>query len=129
MLYASEEAGDFDIYVTSYPKPGRVHKISKNGGREPRWNPAAPEIVYLHGNRMYAVHVTLSPEFHAGEPQLLFEGPFPDVPGLGFEITPDGKQFLMLENKDFFKPTATLTVVTDFLDELHRRFHREKDAK
>ncbi len=78
---------------------------------------------------MYAVDVTLSPEFHAGEPRLLFEGPFPDVPGLGFEITPDGKQFLMLENKDFSKPTTTLNVVTDFFEELRSRFPPGKDTR
>ena len=85
------------------------------------WNPRASEIVYLDENKMYAVDVTLGPEFRSGKPHLLFEGPFPDVPGLGFDITPDGQQFLMLENREFLKTTSTLTVVTDFFQELRRR--------
>lgn len=129
MLYASEESGNYEIYVTSYPKPGAVYPISKNGGREPRWNPRGGEIVYLNGTKMYTVDVTLSPEFRAAEPQLLFDGPFPDVPGLGFDITADGKQFLMLENRDFLKPTTTLTVVTGFFDELRNRVPSGKTGK
>ena len=85
------------------------------------WNPGAPGIVYRAGRQMYAVDVTLGPEFRAGEPRLLYDGPYPDVSGFGFDITSDGKQFLRLENKDFMKPSTTLTVVTDFFDELRRR--------
>ncbi len=121
MLYASDESGKYEICVTTYPKPGAVYRVSRNGGLEPRWNPAGPEIVYLAGSQMYAVDVSFDPEFRAGEPRLLFEGAFPNVPGLGYDITPDGREFLMLENKDFLKPSTTLTVVTNFFDELRRR--------
>jgi serine/threonine protein kinase/Tol biopolymer transport system component len=121
MLYNSDHSGRYEIYVTSYPKPGAPHQVSRNGGREPLWNPKAPEIVYLDGNRTYAVDVTLGPEFRAGEPRLLFEGPYPDMPGLGYDISSDGKQFLMLESKDFSKTSTTLTVITGFFDELRRR--------
>jgi hypothetical protein len=121
MLYNSDQSGRYEIYVTSYPKPGAIHQVSRNGGREPLWNPKAPEIVYADGNRMYAVNVTLGPEFRAGEPRLLFEGPYPDMPGLGYDISPDGQRFLMLESKDFSKASTTLTVITSFFDELRRR--------
>jgi len=121
MLYASDRSGRYEIYVTTYPKPGAIHQISANGGREPLWNPSAAEILYVEGMRMYAVDVTLGPVFRAGEPRLLFEGPYPDVPGLGYDIAPDGRRFLMLANEDILKPSATLTVVTNFFDELRRR--------
>jgi len=84
------------------------------------WNLSAPEIVYRSGRQMYAVNVTLKPEFRAGEARLLYEGPYPDVPGFGFDITSDGQHFLRLANEDFLKPTASLTVITNFFDELRR---------
>jgi dipeptidyl aminopeptidase/acylaminoacyl peptidase len=121
MLYNSDQSGRYEVYVTSYPQPGAIHQISRNGGREPLWNPKAPEIVFEDGNQMYAVDVTLGPEFRAGEPRLLFEGPYPDMPGLGYDISSDGKQFLLLESKDFSKTSTTLTVITSFFDELRRR--------
>ncbi len=121
MLYASDQSGRWEIYVTSYPKLGATHQISRNGGHKPIWNPSAPEILYRWGSQVYAVEVTLGSEFRAGEPRLLFEGAYPTVPGFDFDITPDGKQFIMLENKDFIRPTKNLTVITNFFDELRRR--------
>jgi hypothetical protein len=121
MLYASDQSGRWEIYVTSYPKPGATYQISRSGGHKPLWNPNAPEILYRFGTKVYAVDVSFGSEFRAGEPRLLFEGPYPNVPGFDFDITPDGQQFLMLENKDFLTPSTTLTVITNFFDELRRR--------
>lgn len=121
MLYSSDESGRHEVYVTSYPDPGAIHRITRDGGREPVWNPSAPEILYLQGRQMYSVKVTLSPDFRSDPPQLLFEGPFPDVPGLGYDITNDGQRFLMLETKDLLEPARTINVVTNFFDELRRR--------
>jgi serine/threonine-protein kinase len=121
MLYASDQSGRWETYVTSYPKPGATYQISWNGGHKPLWNPSAPEILYRDGTRVYAVDVTFGSEFRAGEPRLLFEGAYAPVPGFDFDITPDGQQFLMLENKDLLKPTTNLIVITNFFDELRRR--------
>jgi len=70
---------------------------------------------------MYAVDVTLGPEFRAGEPRLLFEGPYVNIDINTFQVAPDGKEFLMAVNEELFRPTATLVVVTNFFDELRRR--------
>jgi Tol biopolymer transport system component len=120
LLFASDSEGRSEIYVTSYPVPGRVTRVSRNGGREPMWNPAAPEIVYASGLSMVAVPVSLGTEFRAGEPQVLFTGAFPDVTGFGYQMSKDGRRFLMLENTDFLKPTVTLNVVTNVLDLVHQ---------
>lgn len=124
MLYASDHTGRYDIYVTPYPKKGPVYQVTRHGGREPRWNPAGHEILYLDGSSMYSVEVLRGEEFRTGEAKLLFEGPFPDALGLGFDITRDGQWFLMLENAATFQPTTILTVVTRFSDELRRRIPR-----
>jgi Tol biopolymer transport system component len=121
MLYGSDQSGRWECYVTSYPKPGSVHQISRSGMRDPRWNRRGTEIVYMEGTGLYAVDVTPGPEFRAGEPRLLFEGPYVDVPGFSFDVSPDGQEFLMLENKEILTPSKSLTVVTNFFDELRRR--------
>jgi hypothetical protein len=43
------------------------------------------------------VAVDLQPEFKAGTPQLLFEGPYVQVGGLSYDVTHDGRRFLVLE--------------------------------
>lgn len=70
---------------------------------------------------MHAVEVTLTPGFRASRPRLLFAGAFPNIPGFDFAVAPGGREFLMLENKEFLQPSTTLTVVTDFFDDLNRR--------
>jgi hypothetical protein len=85
--------------------------------------PGRNEIVYKDGKRMYVVPVRFSPTFEKkGDAQLLFEGAYPNIPGFDYAISSDGEKFLMLENRAFFKPTTTLTVITNFFDELNRRF-------
>jgi eukaryotic-like serine/threonine-protein kinase len=59
MLFSSDQSGEYEVYITSYPKPGPIYQVSKNGGREPLWNPGAAEIDYLNGTQMYAVDVNL----------------------------------------------------------------------
>ena len=118
MLFASDQNGIYETWVTTYPKPGPMLRLSD--GREPMWNPRVPdEVVYVKGRAMYAVDVSRGPE-NAGTPQELFDGAYPDVNGFGYGMAPDGR-FLMLENKDILKPTTTLVVVTNFFDELRRR--------
>ena len=63
----------------------------------------------------------MTPEFEAGTPQLLFEGPFVDGPGYDIDISPDGERFLALYSPERFESNTTLTVITNFFDELRRR--------
>ena len=37
IAYASNESGQFDIYVDTYPKPGARVRVTTAGGTEPRW--------------------------------------------------------------------------------------------
>jgi serine/threonine-protein kinase len=120
LLFTSDQWGRDEIYVTSYPRPGAMHKVSRDGGHKAAWN-GISEIVYKVGTEMHAVDVTLTPDFRAGQPRLLFAGAFPNVPGFDFAVAPGGREFLMLENKEFLQPATTLTVITNFFDDLKRR--------
>jgi len=48
-------------------------------------------------------------------------GAFPDRPGFGHDMSPDGQKFLMLVKKDFFNSSTTLNVITNLSNELRRR--------
>jgi hypothetical protein len=120
LLFTSDQSGRNEIYVTSYPAAGVMHRVSRNGGHKAAWNGTA-EIVYKFGTEMHAVDVTLGPQFSAGQPRLLFAGAFPNIPGFDFAVAPGGREFLMLENKGFLQSATTLTVITDLFDDLERR--------
>ncbi len=120
MLYTSDQSGRDEIYVTSYPGHETVRQISTGGGHKPLWNPTRPEIIYRSGTRVYAVAIDIAHGANPGQPRLLFEGPYPNVPGFDFDIGPDGQHCLMLENTDFLTPSTTLNVITNFYGELQR---------
>ncbi|AMY07610.1 hypothetical protein LuPra_00784 [Luteitalea pratensis] len=120
LLFTSDQSGRDEIYVTSYPAPGAMHKVSRDGGHKAAWN-GTSEIVYKFGTEMYAIDVALTPSFRASEPRLLFHGAFPNIPGFDFAVVPGGREFLMLKNREFLQPATTLTVITDFFDDLTRR--------
>lgn len=55
IAYASNESGQFDIYVDSYPKPGARVRVTTAGGTEPRWSADGREVYFRRGSELYAV--------------------------------------------------------------------------
>jgi hypothetical protein len=51
---------------------------------------------------------------------VLFDGPFVNIPGWSYDVSPDGKRFLVVENEELDKPTTELAVITNFFDHLRR---------
>ena len=56
--------------------PARSGQISTDGGTEPVWSHNGRELYYRSGNKMMAVGITTQPDFAAGNPRMLFEGPY-----------------------------------------------------
>ena len=50
VAYASNEPGEFRIYVQSFPEPGFKQLVSTGGGIEPRWSRDGRELFYYTGN-------------------------------------------------------------------------------
>ncbi len=121
IAYASTSSGRYEIYVMPYPPTGRSIQISTDGGIDPLWHPSEPRLFYRDGSRFFAVDVRLTPDFEAGRPRPLFEGPFVNGPGDDYDISLDGAQFLTRYNPERFEPNPTLRVITNFFDELRRR--------
>ena len=123
LAYVSNESGQWEVYVQPYPGPGGKWQISTEGGTEPVWNPAGRELFYRAGNRMMAVAVTLQPGFSAAKPQVLFEGPWLPTPLTlpNYDVSPDGRRFLMLKAVDEDQDTHQIVVVQNWLEELKQR--------
>ena len=123
LAYASDESGRFEIYVQPFPGPGGKWQISTGGGTEPAWNPAGRELFYRVGNRIMATAITLQPEFSAGKPAMLFEGPWLPTPVSmpNYDVSPDGKRFLMLKAADEDQGVRQIVVVQNWFEELKRR--------
>jgi eukaryotic-like serine/threonine-protein kinase len=73
VAYASNETGDWEIYVTTFPTAVGERQVSRGGGTEPRWRGDGTEIFYIGGgNTFMAVPVSVEGAFSAGNPTPLF---------------------------------------------------------
>jgi len=55
VAYASNESGQFDIYIDSYPKPGARVRVTTAGGTEPRWSANGRELYFRRGAEIHSV--------------------------------------------------------------------------
>jgi serine/threonine-protein kinase len=100
LAYFSEKSGQLEIYVCPFPdvKSGKW-QISISSGQEPRWSPDGREIYYRSGDAIMMASVEIDPTFRiVGSARELFRGVFFFIgPGHSWDISPDGKQFLMMK--------------------------------
>ncbi|NQV35325.1 MAG: PD40 domain-containing protein, partial [Phycisphaeraceae bacterium] len=70
--YCSHETGTWEVYVKSYPGPGRKTKISGGGGFEPVWDPNGHTLYYRKADEMWMVTYEAEDTFEPAQPQYLF---------------------------------------------------------
>jgi serine/threonine protein kinase/Tol biopolymer transport system component len=121
IAYTSDESGQYEVYVQTWPPTGRKWQVSKTAGgnEEPVWSNDGRELFYRNGRRWMSVPISTSPAFSAGAPRLLFQGDYLNVSGLEYGVSPDGKRFLVLQSADTSRPTE-LRVVVNWFEELKR---------
>ena len=116
MAYTSDESGEPEVFLTSYPTPGQKIPISSGGGLHPLWNRDGRRIFYRSGQRMMAVDLASADEPRPSPPRVLFEGQYKFGPNLSlphFSLGPDGKSLLLVREE----PGArSLTLITNWLD-------------
>ena len=72
LAYASNESGNYEVYVRPFPGPGGQWQISTKGGRFPKWSRNGKELFYrAQDSKLMVVAYTASGDsFVAGKPQL-----------------------------------------------------------
>jgi len=105
LAYSSDETGQWEVYVATFPKTGERWRVSAAGGHQPRWNPDGSELFYIAPDRrMMSVRVRAgSTGFQWDAPRPLFQtaivdlGPFRGC--WGYAVAPDGQRFLILTRR------------------------------
>lgn len=105
IAYASDESGQFDIYVDTFPKPGSRLRVTTAGGTEPRWRGDGREIFYRRGSEIHAV--TLAGN-EVGASERLFDA---GATIRSYDVTADGKRFLLNLPASSATPRAATLVV------------------
>jgi hypothetical protein len=120
------------VYVQAFPGPGAKVQVSSDGGTDPVWKRSGGELYYRNGDSMMAVPVSTGSTFSAERPQELWQGHY--SPGMGsscggpgptssnYDVTADGKRFLMVKDDDQDSAASRqIVVVLGWADELKRR--------
>jgi eukaryotic-like serine/threonine-protein kinase len=92
LAYDSDESGQSEVYVQSFPVPGRKVRISVDGGRGPGWTRGGKELLYGKGDIVMSVPIILGTELEPGTQQPLMTVPEGTTGGDG---TADGERFLI----------------------------------
>ena len=116
MAYQSNESGSNEIYVSPFGRPGEKRKVSDTGGTAPIWARNGRELFYRQGTRMMAAAIDTGRQFTVGKPKLLFEK---DYEIADYDITPDGRRFIMMKGEGENAITR-VNVVLNWFDELRR---------
>ena len=119
LAYVSNESGREEVYVRSLaPGGGRV-PVSAGGGGEPLWAPHGMTVYYREGERVIEATLTTTPSLRVVGRRVLFSGPYAtDVFHPNYDVSPDGKSFLMVKTVD---QSRGLVMVVNWAAEVRRR--------
>jgi Tol biopolymer transport system component len=121
IAYTSNEGGQANVYVRSFPEAGEKHQISRDGGSRPAWRADGRELFYLGPDAtLMAVTIDAAGQFNAGLPQVLFPTGAPPSPTTNqvYAVTKDGKRFLVSARLQ--SSVAPLTVLVNWTDAIQK---------
>ena len=129
MAYMSDESGQNEVYVRPFPEVNKGRwQVSTGGGKSPLWSPNSRELFYLSSDSVMAVTVQTEPTFSLGTPKTLFRLTYiagSTSGGMPWDISPDGKRFLMMkEAGSTSKPAEAprkINIVVNWTEELKQR--------
>jgi serine/threonine protein kinase len=114
--YTSDESGRYEIYARAIGGD-RSYSVSLNGGEEPIFSDDGKTIYYRYGNRFYATPILEASadgtRFRAGRPEIIVEGAYSNVPGLSYDVGPDGRLLLLRTDGGTERP-GHLNVILDW---------------
>ena len=100
VAYTSNESGQFEIYIDAFPEPRGRRRISNAGGGSPQWGPDGRELYYVSlDNKLMAVDLKLGADtVQSSAPRELFPLSLRSAAGATYQVSQDGKRFMVLAN-------------------------------
>ena len=130
VAYLSEESGNAEVYVQAYPGGGSKTRISTAYGSEPIWAANGRELFYRSytekSEQLYmSVTIRSQSPFRVDPPRVMFRASPGEydatTPLRRWDVSPDGKRFLLMRVQAADRPVTTVNVVLNWIDELKPR--------
>ena len=98
---------------------GTEHQVSIDGAGEPVWAPSGRELFFRAGPKMMVVNLAFDgTSVRIGRPQTVFEGDYLEWGTGNYDVTSDGKRFIMVRTAN--ANTRVLSVRLNWTTELER---------
>jgi len=117
VAYASDEQGQFEVFVATVPQSGALWQISTGGGSMPRWRRDGRELFYrANDGTLMAVALGSGPGTAAIEERAAPQPLFPGIPSPGtvwiftYAPTEDGQRFLVASTREGARLPITVLV-------------------
>ena len=124
IAYQSDESGQYEIYVRPFPKVDEGKwPISTGGGVSLVWAPDGRELFYRNNDKMMAAKIKTDPAFTIETKAVLFQGHYYSGGGRQYDVSRDGKPFLMIKEAPQTEETPAPTEiiwVQNWFEELKR---------
>ena len=126
LVYQGDDTGRWEVYARPWPNVDTGKwQVSTGGGTRPLWGPGGRELFYVSADgALMRVAVENDAKWAASAATRLLDGPFVigGSPGRTFDISRDGRRFLMIREggtgRDATPPQ--LVVVKNWFEELKR---------
>jgi Tol biopolymer transport system component len=99
IAYTSDQSGQAEVYLDSYPTRGERVTVSKGGGIHPVWRGDGHELFYWSHGMLVSVRIgtkTIGGSPVIGALTKLFRAPYQSGPNTMYDVTPDGKRFVVV---------------------------------
>jgi hypothetical protein len=97
---------------------GAKNQVSTTGGWNTMFSRSNEVFFVSMGNRLMAAHTATQANFHVDSIEPLFQLDLPNFTGISFDVSPDGKQFVV-QTTDHTKSTS-ITLLTNWSAGLKR---------
>jgi len=119
LAYASDESGEWEVYVQAFPSLGAKQVVSVGGGSEPQWRRDGGELFYLSADRKLMA-VTITPTdagMRVSQPTKLFHVTIPSSDlhrrRNHYAVAADGQRFLV---NVIERPRESLTLLVNWTE-------------
>jgi serine/threonine-protein kinase len=99
VAYMSNETGRNEVYVQSFPAPGRKTIVSTRGGVHPVWSHDGREIYYWQAGQLIVARVGAGRRGEAlavRDRTSLFRAPYFEGVSANYDVSPDGARFVIV---------------------------------
>jgi Tol biopolymer transport system component len=117
----TNESGQFEVYVRSYPEPSVKVQVSVGGGAGPVWSADGTRLYYTSGSAIIEARLATSPGFRVASRDTAFANVLIGNTGFGqanFDISRDGSRIVIPSAES---ATYPLVVVPNWRTELRQR--------